>query len=36
MIHIDVGHRRDWNFGCGKAAKKDSVKKTADKEERES
>jgi uncharacterized protein YcbK (DUF882 family) len=36
MIHIDVGHRRDWNFGCGSAAKKGDAKKTADKEERES
>jgi hypothetical protein len=36
MIHIDVGHRRDWNFGCGKSAKKDNAKKTADKEDHES
>jgi uncharacterized protein YcbK (DUF882 family) len=36
MIHIDVGHRRDWNFGCGSAAKKSGAKQPAEKEEHDS
>jgi hypothetical protein len=40
MIHIDVGHRRDWNFGCRapakKGPKKDEPKQTVAKETKKS